>query len=254
MASALSAPHMINEEAAYAYVEARVWPQGPVCPHCGCTGRVYAIKANTEKRVRVGLKKCGDCRKQFTVKVGTIFESSHMPLNLWLQAMFLMVSSKKGISTQQLHRTLGVTLKTAWFVGHRIREAMRAGALAPFGHGGGAVEADETYIGRDPLEPKQKQGWSHKIKVLTLVDRDTGAASSRVIDFVSTKIVTDIVNANLSKEARLMTDEASVYRRVGATMAEHGHTVHSKGSTSPRWTRPSTPTPSRAISASSSAG
>lgn len=229
MTSALTAPHMINEEAAYAYVEARVWPQGPVCPHCGCTGRIYAIKANEAKRVRLGLKKCGDCRKQFTVKVGTIFESSHMPLNLWLQAMFLMCSSKKGISTQQLHRTLGVTLKTAWFVGHRIREAMRAGALAPFGEGGGYVESDETFIGRDPREPKAKAGGNHKMKVLTLLDRSTGRTQSHVLDFISAKAIGEIVVANLSAEANFMTDEARHYTKLGQRYASHGHTHHAAG-------------------------
>lgn len=229
MASALSAPHMISEEAAYAYVEARIWPQGPVCPHCGGVDKVYSIKANAAKRVRLGLKKCGQCRQQFTVKVGTIFEQSHMPLNLWLQAMFLMVSSKKGISTQQLHRTLGVTLKTAWFVSHRIREAMRDGDLAPFGGGGGIVESDETFIGIEPGEPKSKAGGNHKMKVLSLVDRNTGRARSTVLDFISAKAIGEIVVANLSKEAILMTDEARHYSKLGEQFAGHGHTNHSAG-------------------------
>jgi transposase-like protein len=227
--SVLSQPQFHDEAAAFAYVEAELWPEGPICPHCGGYERISAMTPNKEKRIRVGLKFCGQCRKQFTVRMGTIFEESKLPMTKWLQAIFLMVSSKKGVSAHQLHRTLETTYKTAWFLAHRIREAMRSGELAPFGGGGGAVEADETYIGRDPLEPMQKQGWGHKIKVLTLLDRDTGAASSRVVEFVNAKTITEIVSANLSKEARLMTDEASVYRRVGATMAQHGHTVHSKG-------------------------
>ncbi len=229
MASALSAPHMISEEAAYAYVEARIWPQGPVCPHCGGVDRVYEIKANAAKRVRLGLKKCGQCRQQFTVKVGTIFEQSHVPLNLWLQAMFLMVSSKKGISTQQLHRTLGVTLKTAWFMGHRIREAMREGNLAPFGHDGGIVEADETFIGIDPSEPKAKRGGNHKMKVLSLVDRSSGQKRSFVLDFISARAIGEIVVENLSREAILMTDEARHYVKIGEGFAGHGHTNHAAG-------------------------
>lgn len=229
MTSALSAPHMINEEAAYAYVEARIWPQGPVCPHCGGVDKVYAIKANTAKRVRLGLKKCGQCRQQFTVKVGTIFEQSHMPLNLWLQAMYLLVSSKKGISTQQLHRTLGVTLKTAWFVGHRIREAMRSGNLAPFGEGGGMVEVDETFIGVEPGEPKAKAGGNHKMKVLALVDRTTGEKRSYVLDFINARVIGEIVVANLSREAILMTDEAQHYVKIGEQFAGHGHTHHAAG-------------------------
>jgi len=135
--SILLQPYFHNEEAAYAFVEARVWRKGPVCPHCGGVERNGKLAGNS---TRIGVYKCYDCRKPFTVKVGTIFESSHIPLRLWLQAIFLIASSKKGISSNQLHRTLGVTLKSAWFMSHRIREAMRAGAFAPFGSGGGAVE------------------------------------------------------------------------------------------------------------------
>jgi transposase-like protein len=126
MAAALSAPHFHSEEAAFAYVEARVWPEGPICPHCGGYDRIGKMGG---KSTRVGLHKCYRCRKPFTVRIGTIFESSHVPLNIWLQAMYLITGSKKGISSNQLHRTLGVTLKTAWFMSHRIREAMRYGAF-----------------------------------------------------------------------------------------------------------------------------
>jgi transposase-like protein len=229
MSSVLSAPHFHDEAAAFAHVEALLWPQGPVCPHCGCTGRISVIKPNVDKRVRMGLKRCGDCKKQFTVRIGTIFEESKLPLHLWLQAMHLMCSSKKGISSHQLMRILGTTYRTAWFLSHRIREAMRSGDLAPFGGGGGIVEADETYIGRDPEEPLHKQGYNHKIKILSLLDRDTGTVSSRVMEFVNSKAITEIVSANLSKEARLMTDESPVYLRVGKTLAGHGSTVHGKG-------------------------
>ncbi|WP_421935210.1 IS1595 family transposase [Phenylobacterium sp.] len=223
--SVLSAPHFHNEKAAYAYVEARIWPEGPVCPHCGCFGRIYELKGAS---TRIGVRKCGDCRKPFTVKVGTIFEASHVPLRFWLQAMFLIASSKKGISANQLHRTLGVTLKTAWFMGHRIREAMRDGALAPFGQGGGTVEADETFIGREPGEPITRGG-NHKMKVLSLLDRSTGAKRSFVLDFVNVKVISEIVTANVSREAILMTDEARHYVKVGQTFAGHGHTNHAAG-------------------------
>jgi len=223
--SVLSAPHFHNEKAAYAYVEARVWPEGPVCPHCGCFGRIYELKG---KSTRIGVRKCGDCRKPFTVKVGTIFEASHVPLRLWLQAMFLMASSKKGISANQLHRTLGVTLKTAWFMAHRIREAMRDGSLTPFGQGGGAVEADETFIGREPGEPITRGG-NHKLKVMSLVDRDSGRKRSFVLDFINVKAISEIVLANVSREAVLMTDEARHYVKVGAQFSAHGHTNHAAG-------------------------
>ena len=182
--SVLSKPYFHDEAAAFAFVERIIWNGEPVCPHCGSMSRVYAIKPNPEKKVRLGLKKCGDCRKQFTVRVGTIFEDSHLPMTKWLQAIYLMCASKKGVSAHQLHRTLECTYKTAWFLEHRIREAMRTGALAPFGGAGGIVEVDETFIGREPGK-KVQSGFHHKIKVLTLLDRTTGVASSRVIDDLS---------------------------------------------------------------------
>ncbi|MEF2549745.1 IS1595 family transposase, partial [Aurantimonas sp. E1-2-R+4] len=142
--SVLSDRHFHDEAAAYRFVEARIWPNGPVCPHCGGVERISAMKG---KSTRIGTYKCYQCRKPFTVKVGTVFEASHVKMHLWLQAIFLMASSKKGISSNQLHRTLGVTLKTAWFMSHRIREAMRGGSLGPLGGNGEIVEVDETYFG-----------------------------------------------------------------------------------------------------------
>ncbi len=231
--SILSRPYFHDEAAAFAKLESIVWPQGPFCPHCGECEKVYRIKANAEKRVRLGLLKCGSCRKQFTVKVGTVFESSHVALNLWLQAAYLMASSKKGISSNQLHRTLGVTLKTAWFMSHRLREAMRAGNLLPFGSDGGAVEVDETFIGRDktkkPRGQKKGRGYHHKFKVLSLVDRNAGKARSMVVDDVSAKTLAPLVHENLAKEARLMTDEASYYTLVGREFADHGVVRHGMG-------------------------
>ena len=128
--STLNEPHFHNEAAAYRFVEKRVWPEGPVCPHCGGVDRNKALKG---KSTRLGVYKCYDCMNPFTVKVGTVFESSHVKLHLWLQAMFLMASSKKGVSSNQLHRTLGVTLKTAWFMSHRLRLAMQTVGLPPMG-------------------------------------------------------------------------------------------------------------------------
>jgi len=167
----LSAPHFHNEEAAYKFVEARVWPRGPVCPHCGGVERNRPLAG---KSTRIGVYKCYDCRKPFTVKVGTIFESSHIPLRLWLQAIFLVASSKKGISSNQLHRTLGVTLKSAWFMSHRIREAMKTEGGPLFGQGGGGVEIDETYIGQAKPRAHGHRGGHHKQKVLSLIDRNSG--------------------------------------------------------------------------------
>src|ERR1700729_2580174 len=176
--SVLEAAAFQDETAAYAWVEARVWPDGPICPHCGGVDRIGKLQG---KSTRVGVYKCYQCRKPFTVKVGTVFEDSHVPMRFWLQAMYLLCSSKKGISSNQLHRTLGVTLKTAWFMSHRIREAMRSGDLSPFGSGGGIVEVDETFIGRNPAMPIQR-GYEHKMKVFSLLDRDTGRTRSMVVD------------------------------------------------------------------------
>lgn len=223
--SVLSDAHFHNEEAAYALVEARVWPDGPICPHCGGTERNRLMGGES---TRIGTYKCYDCRKPFTVKIGTIFEASHVPLHLWLQAIFLLASSKKGISSNQLHRTLGVTLKTAWFMSHRIREAMRLDDLSPFGSDGGAVEVDETFIGRVKGKPV-KHGYEHKHKVLALVDRETGRARSMVIDELKTTTVAPIVRENVVKEAWLMTDEARHYKKVGREFAEHGVVRHMAG-------------------------
>src|ERR1700732_3707838 len=141
--SILSASHFHNEAAAIARLEAIVWTQGPFCPRCGGFDRITQVKGG-----RPGLRRCGPCKREFTVTVGTVFERGHVPLNKWFQAAHLMASSKKGISAHQLHRTLKVTYKTAWFMEHRLREAMRSGALAAMGGIGGIVEADETFIGR----------------------------------------------------------------------------------------------------------
>src|SRR5438067_6357221 len=162
MKSTIDDRHFHDEAAAYAWVESMVWPEGPICPHCGGGDRISKMAG---KSTRIGTYKCYQCRKPFTVKIGTIFEASHVPLNVWLQAMYLIAGSKKGISSNQLHRTLGVTLKTAWFMSHRIREAMRSNDPGFFGEGGGAVEVDETYIGREPGSEKPKGGYRHMMKV-----------------------------------------------------------------------------------------
>jgi len=143
--SVLSAPQFHDEEAAYAFVEARIWPHGPVCPHCGSVERIGKMGG---KSTRIGLYKCYACRQPFTVKVGTVFEASHVKLQLWLQAMHLLCASKKGISSNQLHRTLGVTLKTAWFMSHRIREAMTTIGMEPMGDDGAVVGQFELFASK----------------------------------------------------------------------------------------------------------
>lgn len=223
--SIISAAHFHNEEAAYAFVEARVWPQGPACPHCGSKERIGKMNG---KSTRIGTYKCYVCRKPFTVKIGTIFEDSHIPLRFWLQAIYLLSASKKGISAHQLHRTLGVTLKTAWFLGHRIREAMRDGDLAPFGSNGGTVEVDETFIGNEANIPKRR-GYAHKRKVLSLVDRESGEARSIVIDNLNAATVVPILKENISREARVMTDDAGQYKYLNEHFSEHGCVQHGAG-------------------------
>lgn len=222
--SVLSKPYFHDEEAAFRFVEGLIWSNGPVCSKCGGVDRISAIKANPEKRVRYGLKKCGQCKSQFTVRMGTIFEESKLPLHKWLQAIYLMCSSKKGISAKQLERTLEVTYKTAWFLAHRIREAMRSGELAPFGENGGTVEADEAFLGNDPdmPSPTKHTRIHNKNKVLSLVDRSTGRVRSFVVDRLNSEVVGEILAANIAKEARLVTDEASHYIRVGKTF-DGGH-------------------------------
>ena len=219
--SALSVPHFHNEEAAYAFVEARIWPNGPVCPHCGGVDRIGKMGG---KSTRIGAHKCYQCRKPFTVKIGTIFEASHVALHLWLQAMYLMCASKKGISSNQLHRTLGVTLKTAWFMSHRIREAMTGGTVL-FGAGGGAVEVDETYIGHKKGAPVRR-GSGHKHRVVSLVDRETGASRSIHSEQLTRDEVGNIVRANVARQARLITDESHLYRGVGKEFASHETVFH----------------------------
>jgi transposase-like protein len=239
--SALSAPYMHDEAAAFAHVEGMLWPEGPVCPCCGVIGNAYELngvrskpsKKNPEGVERHGLKKCKECGKQFTVRMGTIFEGSHVKLNLWLQAIYLMTSSKKGISSHQLHRTLGVTLKTAWFMSHRIREAMRDDNTVDFGAGGGVVEVDETFIGNDrtikPKHTKKGRGYAHKHKMLSLVDRSTGRAKSIVVDDLKTSTLLPILQANIAKEAIVYTDEAGQYRNLSNEFGGHDFTRHGAG-------------------------
>lgn len=223
--SILSKPYFHNEEAAYAFVESKVWPNGPTCPKCGGNDRITKMQG---KSTRIGTYKCRACRKPFTVKIGTIFESSHVKMQLWLQAIFLIASSKKGISSNQLHRTLGVTLKTAWFMSHRIREAMKDDGPKGFGSGGGFVEADETYMGRNKGLGKGTHG-SKKRKVLALVDRDTKQAKSVVMSKTTIEALKPVIAANVEREAQLMTDGAQQYKVIGKDYADHHVVNHTHG-------------------------
>lgn len=226
--SVLDKKHFHDETAAYAWVEARVWPNGRICPHCGVADDSGALKG---KSTRVGVYKCYSCRKPFTVKVGTIFEASHIKLHIWLQAMFLLCSSKKGISANQLSRTLNITLKSAWFLAHRIRLAMNDdGSSGPLGGEGKVVEIDETYIGPQQYVIKDgkrvgKQGPGGNVRVLTLVERK-GRACSIVLPNFTTATVRDILTKNVDRESRIMTDEANPYVGPGLDYADHQTVKH----------------------------
>ena len=219
--SVFAAPHFNDEAAAYAYVEARIWANGAL-PQCGVIGKSGAL---TGKDDRIGLYKCYACRKKFTVKVGTIFEDSHIQMRDWLYAIHMICSSKKGVSANQLHRTLGITLKSAWFMGHRIREALRTGGPAPMGGAGAVVEIDETFIGqKEGVE--MRRGYAHKNVVLSLIERG-GQVRSFHVDSTRKEDIIPIVEANIAKETHVMTDEAKTYRFLGAHFAKHGSVDHS---------------------------
>ena len=220
-----------NDDAARVFLEKLLWPEGPVCPHCGCYGNISPTKSSRRK----GLYTCNDCRKQFTVTVGTVMERSHVPLHKWLQVTFLMCASKKGISSHQIHRMIGVTYKTAWFMTHRIREAMRDEGLPMLGGDGEIVEADETYWGNIPGMEK-RHAWHHKEKIVSLVERG-GDVRSFHVDKVTKATLMPIMKSNIHPATRIMTDEASYYDWCKAHFASresvaHKHHEYSRGDVS----------------------
>lgn len=209
-----------DEEIARKHLESIRWPNGPVCPHCGCDERIMQLKG---KATRPGVYKCGDCRKQFTVTVHTVFEGSHIPINKWILATHLMCSSKKGFSAHQLHRVLGVSYKTAWFMEHRLREAMRDPMTGKMGGGGKTVEADETFIGRKTtrLGEKRPSGYADKQKVLSLVERN-GKVRSFHVPAVNAETLRPILKQQIEQDTHLMTDDAGWYRNSKAdNLGEH---------------------------------
>lgn len=230
MTSNLQNPIFQDPTKAREWLEARVWPNGPTCPHCGNTD-ASKIKALAGKAHRPGLYQCAGCREQFTVTVKTVFERSKIPLSKWLAALFLLTASKKGVSAHQIHRSLGISYKSSWFMMHRLREALRTGGLSPLGGGGKIVEADETTIGKIATAPKGRNrltGWGNRNVVLTLVERG-GSARSFQISSTSIAAIAPIVRENVSRESKLMTDEANQYRALGKEFDSHGTTVHSEG-------------------------
>jgi transposase-like protein len=230
-ASALSAPWFHDEAAAYAKLESILWPNGPYCPRCGSFDRITKVKGG-----RMGLWRCGPCKRQFRVTVGTVFESAHVPLNLWFQAMHLLCTSKKGMSSHQIHRVLGVTYKTAWFMTHRIREAMapHSHLLAALGGDGKIVEVDETFIGG---REKNKHAWKRtegniggkgKEAVFSLVERG-GTVRSHHVPAVDARTLRPVLQAQLDKASFLMTDGEGQYRILGPMFAKHEAVNHGIG-------------------------
>ena len=221
----LTAPHFTDADKAREHLEKLRWPEGAVCPHCGVIGKHYALDG---KAHRPGLWKCKDCRQQFSVTVGTVFERSKIPLNKWLLATHLMCASKKGMSAHQMHRMLGITYITAWFMAHRIREAMLVKPRGKLGSDGGAVEVDETYWGnRKGVAPK-KGGAQHKMKIVSLIERDGEKRSYHVAN-VTARTLRPILLEQISQNASLNTDEHAVYKKVGKEFRKHDVVVHSAG-------------------------
>jgi transposase-like protein len=218
-------PIFHDAEKARQFLEAQRWPDGPVCPHCGVQDDATAMQG---KKHRPGLYQCNSCRQQFTVTVGTLFERSRIPLNTWLYASWLLCSSKKGISGHQLHRMLGVTYKTAWFMGHRIREAMRNEPTDKLGGPGtsGIVEADETYYGKTRGGKGEKL--AKKQKIVALVERQ-GRVRAFHVPSVTAENLKPILKGHIDKSARLMTDSAGFYIKIGKEFASHETVNHLAG-------------------------
>lgn len=227
----LTNPIYNDDEAARAHLEALRWPNGPVCSHCGVVDEATKLAG---KSTRPGVWKCRACEKPFSVTVGTVFERSHIPLHKWVLATHLLSASKKGMSAHQLHRMLGITYKSAWFMAHRIREAMTGTNPGPMGGKGKIVEADETFLGNSGDKFTNEKGWSKKrgvgdkMKIVTLVERG-GRARSLKVDDLNVKTISEILTTNVSKHTNLMTDEAPHYRKPGKEFARHHSVNHSKG-------------------------
>jgi len=237
--SILDRDYFKDEEKAFAKLESVLWPGGPVCPHCGVVNDAHKIAANPKKKVRYGLYRCNACKCQFTVTVGTVFESSHIPLHKWLQAAYLLCSSKKGISAKQIERTLEITYKSAWFMMHRLREAMAPAKPGPLGGEGMVIEADETYMGKRKGIPSGPSkfvsgfGWvsppprENYRKIVALVERG-GKARSFHVDRVNKRTIRKILFENASRASELMTDEHTVYPATGAHFVAHFTVNHSQ--------------------------
>lgn len=221
-------PIFTDLDKAREHLEAQRWPNGPYCPHCGNADQERIVKLKG-KSTRPGVHKCKECRKPFTVTVGTVFERSKIPLNKWLLATYLLCSSKKGMSSHQLHRMLGVTYKTAWFMTHRIREAMRPGEdgydSGPLGGEGKTVEADETFVGGKKKNKISKPEPKKQV-VMSLVERGGNVRSFHIAN-TSHKSIKPVLYTQIDRASKLMTDRAQFYKEPGKTFSEHASVDHS---------------------------
>jgi len=218
--SNLQNPIFTDETKAREWLEARVWPNGPVCPHCGNADqdKITGLKG---KAHRPGLYQCAECREQFTVTVKTVFERSKIPLSKWLAALFLLTASKKGVSAHQIHRSLGISYKSSWFMMHRLREALRTGGLAPLGGAGKTVEADETFIGKNAFSPKgrKKPGVAFRNIVLTLVERGGAARSFLSTHIRLSKLLRLSAPTYIAKQRSILTKANGTMRLAGTSPA-----------------------------------
>lgn len=219
-------PIFQDEDKAREALEAIRWPEGPICPHCGNSAQDKIAKLEG-KSSRPGLYYCNECAGQFTVTVGTVFERSKVPLTKWWMAAHMLNSGKKGVSAHQVHRTIGVTYKTAWFMMHRLREAMTDVFKGPMSGDGGIIEADETYYGNTSKRAKHyKKGHSHKSGVVALVDPATGHARAFAVKSATAQSVRNILVTNVSRKAALVTDESPLYTKTGEEYGMHQTVLH----------------------------
>ena len=223
--SDISNPIFHDETKAREWLEARIWPNGPVCPHCGVVNQATLMRGKT---TRPGLYQCNVCREPFTVTVGTLYERSHIPLHKWLMATHLIMASKKGISSLQLHRMLGITKKSAWFLAHRIRESLRETVMPgddPLGGQGETVEVDETYVGGKAAN--RKNCITPKEAVVTLVERG-GRVRSRHVPHVDAATLKPILKEQIDKATWIITDDSPVYPPITKDFAGHSSVNHSQ--------------------------
>jgi transposase-like protein len=221
MSANLTAPEFSNEDAAIAHVETSRWPDEVSCPHCGSTS-VHRMKGETQ----AGYFLCNDCREKFTCRTGTVMERSHIPIHKWLLAIHLLNSGKNGVSAHEIHRSLGITYKTAWFLAHRIREAMKNTSPTPMGGKRKSVQADETYYGNSSKRSKSyRKGHRHKASVVALVE-PKGRARVFHVKSATAKEVRKILVTNVHRTSELHTDESKLYTEVGREYADHKTVEH----------------------------